>query len=117
KTIEESLPRGVVSSTIYEGANIVVYTTDREFLKSGDGKIKEVVGQIKKRIELRAEKDILLNQEETEKVIRQMVPEESEITQIIFDPQRSTVIIEVKKPGVAIGKFGATLKDIRNETM
>ena len=69
KTIEEKLPRGVVSSTIFEGANIVVYTSDTAFLKNGDEKIKEIVNIIKKRIELRADKKILLSQEETGKKI------------------------------------------------
>jgi uncharacterized protein len=117
KTIEEQLPRGVVSSTIFEGANIVVYTSDTSFFKSGDSAIKEVVNTIKKRIELRSDKSILKSQEETERKIRSIISEEAEITQIIFDPQRSTVIIEAKRPGMAIGKGGSILQEIKTETM
>ena len=113
KTIEDSLPRGVVGSTIFEGANIVVYTTDTAFFKNGDAQIKEVVNTIKKRIELRSDKKLLLTQEETEQKIRQIIPKEAEITQIIFDPQRSTIIIEAKKPGLAIGKNGSLLREIK----
>ncbi|MCK4996942.1 beta-CASP ribonuclease aCPSF1 [Candidatus Pacearchaeota archaeon] len=117
KAIEEQLPRGVVGSTIFEGANIVVYTTDIAFLKSGDAKIKEVVNTIKKRIELRADKKLLMDQALTEKRIREIVPKEADIAQIIFDPQRSIVIIDTKKPGLAIGKAGSILKEIKCETM
>jgi len=117
KTIEDQLPRGTVGSTIFEGANIIVYTTDTAFFKNGDSAIKEVVNNIKKRIELRADKSLLLPQDETEKKIREILPRESEITQIIFDPQRSTVIIETKKPGLAIGKGGMLLKEIKQATM
>jgi len=117
KTIEDQLPRGTVGSTIFEGANIIVYTTDTAFFKNGDSAIKEVVNNIKKRIELRADKSLLLPQDETERKIREIIPEESEITQIIFDPQRSTVIIESKKPGLAIGKAGSLLKEIKQATM
>lgn len=117
KTIEDQLPRGVVGSTIFEGANIVVYTTDTAFLKNGDSQIKDVVNNIKKRIELRADKSILMSQNLTEKKIQEIVPKEAEITQIIFDPQRSIVIIETKKPGLAIGKAGSILKDIKDQTM
>lgn len=117
KTIEEQLPRGTVGSTIFEGANIIVYTTDSAFFKNGDSQIKEVVNNIKKRIELRADQSLLKSQEETERIIREIIPKESEPTQIIFDPQRSTVIIETKRPGLAIGKNGSLLKDIRQETM
>lgn len=116
KTIEDSLPRGVVGSTIFEGANIVVYTTDTAFFKNGDAQIKEVVNTIKKRIELRSDKKLLLTQEETEQKIRQIIPKEAEITQIIFDPQRSTIIIEAKKPGLAIGKNGSLLREIKIST-
>ena len=117
KTIEDQLPRGVVSSTIFEGANIVVYTSDTSFFKNGDSAIKEVVNNIKKRVELRADKSLLLPQEQTEQKIKQIVPQEAEITKIIFDPQRSITIIEAKKPGLTIGKSGSILKEIKIETM
>ena len=59
KTIEDKLPRGVVSSAIFEGANIIVYTSDASFFKNGDSSIKEIVNTIKKRIELRSDKNLL----------------------------------------------------------
>jgi hypothetical protein len=117
KTIESQLPSGVVSSTIFEGANIVVYTSDVNFFKEGESAIKEVVNNIKKRVELRADKELLMGQEETEKVIRRIIPEEAELTQIIFDPQRSVLIIETKRPGLAIGKSGLLLREIKLETL
>ena len=116
KTIEDQLPRGTVSSTIFEGANIVVYTTDTAFFKNGDTQIKEVVNTIKKRIELRADKSLLMKQEETEAKIKNIIPKEAEITQIIFDPQRSSVVIEAKKPGLAIGKGGSLLREVKITT-
>jgi len=116
KTIEDQLPRGTVGSTIFEGANIVVYTTDTAFFKNGDAQIKEVVNTIKKRIELRADKSLLMKQEETEVKIKEIIPKEAEITQIIFDPQRSSVVIEAKKPGLAIGKGGSLLRDVKIKT-
>ncbi|MFA5060706.1 MAG: beta-CASP ribonuclease aCPSF1 [Candidatus Pacearchaeota archaeon] len=117
KTIESRLPSGVVSSTIYEGANIVVYTSDVNFFKEGDSEIKEVVNSIKKRVELRADKGLLMPQEGAEKVIREILPEEAELTQIIFDPQRSVLIIETKRPGLAIGKAGSLLREIKLRTL
>ena len=114
--IQGHLPRGVVSSTIFEGANIVVYTTDTSFFKNGDSKIKEAVNLVKKRIELRADKKLLMDKEETIKKIKEIIPEEAEITDIIFDPQRSTIIIDAKKPGLAIGKGASLLKEIKVAT-
>jgi len=54
--------------------------------------------------------------EETEKLIREILPKESEITEIIFDPPRSMVIIHVEKPGAAIGKQGELLREIKAKT-
>lgn len=114
--IKSELPKGVVSSVNFEGANIVVYTDHKKFLAEGDEAIKAVVNKIKKRVELRAEPEILENQEETEKDIRNIIPEEAEITQILFDQQRSIVVVEAKKPGLVIGKSGSLLKDIKVKT-
>jgi len=115
KSIKDELPK-VISDATFEGANIVLYTNDKEFFKTGETKVKEVVDKIKKRIELRADKGVLAAEEETEKTIRGLVPEEADITNIIFDVQRSVVIVEAKKPGLVIGKMGSILNDIKKST-
>lgn len=116
KSISEDLPTYVKDAS-FEGANIVVYTDNANFFKDDRGKIREIVNKIKKRVELRADQDILVSQEETEKIIRKTVPEEAEITQIIFDYHRSIVVIEAKRPGMVIGKGGSILEDIRQQTL
>ncbi|MAE49359.1 beta-CASP ribonuclease aCPSF1 [Candidatus Pacearchaeota archaeon] len=115
KSIKEELP-GLVKDASFEGANIVLYTDKKEFFKSGETKVKAVVERIKKRVELRADKKILASQEDTEKTIRGLAPPEAEITNIIFDSQRSVVIIEAKKPGLVIGKQGSILQDLKKST-
>lgn len=116
KNITDELPSKVISSAVFEGANIVVYTEDREFFLTGEKKIKEVVDKIKKRIELRADEKILESQEKTEKSIREIVPVEAEIESIIFDVNRSVVVIQAKKPGLVIGKGGLVLQEIKQKT-
>ncbi len=115
KSIKEDLPK-VVSDASFEGANIVLYTEDKEFFRSGESDIKRIVEKVKKRIELRAEQSILASEPDTDKSIRALVPEEAEITNIIFDVQRSVVVIEAKKPGLVIGKQGSILSDIKKST-
>jgi predicted metal-dependent RNase len=66
ETIKSELPKGAISSMNFEGANIVVYSKDKKFLATGDEDIKAVVNKIKKRVELRAEPDILMSKEKTE---------------------------------------------------
>lgn len=116
KTVEQELPKGSVADINFEGANIVIYTSDPGFFKTGEDKIKEVVNKIKKRIELRADKSLLMSEKKVEEEIKKIVPEESEIDQIIFDVQRSIAVIETKRPGLAIGKGGSILKEIKDQT-
>ncbi len=117
KLIEEELPKGVVKTIIFEAANIVVYTGDVSFFRKGEDNIKELVNKIKKRIELRADKSILMTVEETEKRVREIIPQEADVERVLFDPQRSVAVIETKRPGLAIGKSGSILKEIRDITM
>src|SRR3989344_1811162 len=116
KTIEEKLS-GEICEATFEGANIVLYTQNKNFLKEGGSRIKKIVDEIKKRVELRADQKILQDQEKTDKEIRKIVPEEAEITNLIFDPHRSIVVIEAKKPGLVIGKQGSILDEIKNTTL
>ncbi len=116
KNIKERLNENITDAS-FEGANIVLYTDNEKFFKDGEGKIKKIVDDIKKRIELRADQKILPKQEETEKQIREIVPKEAEITEILFDFHRSIVVIEAKRPGMVIGKQGSILEEIRRKTL
>jgi len=116
KTITDKLA-GNITDASFEGANIVLYTDNEKFFKEGEGKIKEIVNEIKKRIELRADQKILPTQEKVEQEIRNIVPAEAEITNIIFDYHRSIVVVEAKKPGLVIGKQGSIIEEIRTKTL
>lgn len=115
KDIQKKLPK-VINSANFEGANIVLYTDDLEFFKDNQGKIRELVTEFKKRIELRADPVLLKSPEETEIIIKETVPQEAELTDILFDPQRSIVVIEAKRPGLVIGKSGLLLKEIKDKS-
>lgn len=117
KEILKFLPPESVSDASYEGANIVLYTKNKEFFLDNKGLIKQVVDEFKKRIELRPDPAICMEQEKAQQEIKKLLPEESKTSNILFDPQRSTVIIETEKPGLAIGKQGSILKDIKAKTL
>ncbi len=115
--ITKMLPEGKISEACFEGANIVIYTKDRSFFLNNEGTIKRVVDEFKKRVELRPDPSITLDMEEAEKIIKEIMPEEANISNVIFDPQRSQVVIETEKPGIAIGKQGSLLREIRKRTL
>jgi len=117
KEILERLPENKISDACFEGANIVLYTKDKKFFLDNEGTIKKVVDEFKKRVELRPDPSISMDPEKAEKEIKKIIDEEAKLANIIFDPQRSQVILEAEKPGLAIGKQGASLREIRTKTL
>lgn len=114
--IMKQLSKEEVSDVAFEGANIVLYTKLREFFLDDKGRIRDIVNSIKKRVELRPDPSISVPEKNAEPIIREILTEESGITQIFFEPDRSIVTIEVAKPGIAIGKKGDNLQRIKEET-
>jgi len=117
KEILKEIPTGKISDAAFEGANIVLYTKDKEFFLDNRGIIKGIVDQIKKRIELRPDPSVCMEMEKAEKVIKGLIPDEAVPGDILFDAQRSIVIIHAEKPGLVIGKQGELLREIREKTM
>ncbi len=100
----------------YEGPALAVYTKKPEILVEQSHIIAEIVKLIRKRIVVRSDPSIRVKERETEKIIKKIVSEEAEITNINFDPSLGEVIIEAKKPGVVIGKNGEVLQEIIKQT-
>jgi KH/beta-lactamase-domain protein len=111
------LSKDDISDAAFEGANIVLYTKKKNFFLNDRGEIKSVVRAIKKRVELRPDPSIAMEEEEAKKRIQSILGKDSGISQIFFEPQRSIVTIEVEKPGIAIGKKGENLQQIKEETL
>jgi KH/beta-lactamase-domain protein len=116
KEILKLLPADKISEAGFEGANIVLYTKDKEFFLDNKETIRKIVEEFKKRVEIRADPSVTMKEEEAEKKIKEILPSDAGVEEIIFDPQRSRVIIHADKPGLAIGKQGSLLRDIRKET-
>lgn len=117
KEILKDLPKDKISEAVFEAANIVLYTKSRDFFFNNNGIIKDIVNKIKKRIELRPDPSILMDLEKAENEIKKILPEEAGVSGIIFESHRSQVVIEAEKPGLAIGKQGALLKEIKEKTL
>ena len=79
KTIKDELPN-VISDAMFEGANIVLYTDDKDFFIDSNGFIREVVENIKKRVELRISPEKTLDQDKTEEEIKKSFQKKQEIS-------------------------------------
>ena len=115
--ILEKVPREVEVTRIeYEGPMLAVYTKKPEILVDQSSIIAEIVGVIRKRIVVRPDPSVRLPENEAEKIARELISPEAEITDINFDPSLGEIIIETKKPGLVIGRNGAVLQEIIKKT-
>ncbi len=115
--LKELIPREKIGRIEFEGSKIVVYTKDLEFFRSSEEIVRNLVTTLKKRIEIRVEKDLLMVEEEAKKKIIELIPQDAEIKDILFEKERSVVNIYAKKIGYVIGKAGEVVKKIREETL
>jgi len=114
--LENIPPEAEVTRIEYEGPALAVYTKKPEVLVEQSFIIAEIVKLIRKRIVVRSDPSIRAKERDTERIIKEIVSEEAEITNINFDPSLGEVIIEAKKPGVVIGKNGGVLQEIIKQT-
>ncbi|HLD11138.1 MAG TPA: beta-CASP ribonuclease aCPSF1 [Candidatus Nanoarchaeia archaeon] len=114
----KQLPSNIkISEACFEGANIVLYTKSEDFFLDNQGVIKGIVDNIKKRVELRIDPSMCMDLELAKGVIEKLVSKDAGNISIIFDPQRSVVMIEAERPGMVIGKNGEILKEIKRKTL
>jgi len=115
--VKSSLPESLVNRIELEGCEIIIYTKDKLFFLDASEQVRDVVSELKKRIDVRPDISLSLSTEETEKKIREIIPEEALIKEIRFQPDRSIVIINAGKPGLVIGRGGESFKKIKEETL
>lgn len=115
--ILEHVPKEAEVTRIeYEGSTLAVYTKRPEILVDQSSVIASIVNVIRKRIVIRSDPSVRLQEVEAEKISRDIVPAEAEVTDINFDPSLGEIIIDAKKPGLVIGKNGTVLQEIIRRT-
>ncbi|MCW4007414.1 MAG: beta-CASP ribonuclease aCPSF1 [Candidatus Bathyarchaeota archaeon] len=115
--ILEHVPREAEVTRIeYEGPALAVYTKRPEVLVDQSNIVAEIVSVIRKRIVVRPDPSVRLPEAEAERIARELIAPEAEITDINFDPSLGEIIIETKKPGLVIGRNGAVLQEIIKKT-
>ena len=115
--ILEHIPQEAEVTRIeFEGPTLAVYTKRPEILIEQSYIVSDIVSLIRKRIVVRSDPSVRLEEKEAERIIPEIVSREAEITNINFDPSLGEVIIEAKKPGLVIGKNGSVLQGIVRQT-
>jgi KH/beta-lactamase-domain protein len=115
--ILEHVPKEAEVTRIeYEGSTLAVYTKRPEVLVDQSSVVANIVNVIRKRIVIRSDPSVRLQETEAEKIARDIIPPEAEVTDINFDPSLGEIIIDAKKPGLVIGKNGTVLQEIIKRT-
>jgi KH/beta-lactamase-domain protein len=115
--ILEHIPQQAEVTRIeFEGPALAVYTKKPEILIEQSYIIADIVHFIRKRIVVRSDPSVRLDERDTERTINEIVSPEAEITSVNFDPSLGEVVIEAKKPGMVIGKNGGVLQEIIKHT-
>ncbi|MEM3627175.1 MAG: beta-CASP ribonuclease aCPSF1 [Candidatus Bathyarchaeia archaeon] len=115
--ILEHVPKETEVTRIeYEGPTIAIYTKKPEILVEQSSIVVDIVNFIRKRIVIRSDPSVRLPEGDAERIVREIISPEAEVTDINFDPSLGEIIIEAKKPGLVIGKNGATLQEIIRRT-
>jgi len=111
--------RGVVPPSInvsdveFEGALVVIYTKNPDKFATKEDLVKQLAKMLQKRIAIRPDSSVITDIDTSERKIKDIIPKDAEITNIYFLPEVGEVTIETMKPGVAIGKQGKYLNEIR----
>ncbi|MCX8175233.1 MAG: beta-CASP ribonuclease aCPSF1 [Candidatus Micrarchaeota archaeon] len=117
KKVEELVPPECrLTKVEAEGLDIVIYLKDIRAFYANDQLIRKIAGAIRKRILVKSDPSSLMPVEEAMAAIKEIVPAEAGVSEIRFNPEFCEVNIEALKPGLVIGKGGATLKAIIEKT-
>jgi len=114
--ITAELPADIsVSDVTYEGPELVIYTRDpKRFAQNGD-LVRDLAGKLRKRITVRPDPAALSPPDQARDRILEVIPEEAGVTDLDFHEDTGEVVIEAEKPGMVIGRHGATLREITQE--
>jgi KH/beta-lactamase-domain protein len=117
ETIITHMPKEAEITRIeFEGPRLAIYVRNVGLLLEHSYVVTDIVNLLHKRVVIRSDPSIRLTEIESERLIKGIIPSEAEITEINFDPSLGEVVIEAKKPGLAIGKDGVTLQEIIKKT-
>ena len=114
--IENEVPADITITEVrYEGPELVIYTRDpKRFARDGD-LVRKLASKLRKRITVRPDPAVLSKPDDAREQVFDVIPEEAGITDLDFHLDTGEVVIEAEKPGMVIGRHGATLREITQE--
>ena len=113
--VEKIVPRDIPYTVELEAGNIALVTPEPNSILAADGLLAKIAHKVKRKIVLRPDTSIMKSEEDATKIVREIIPESADITQIYFDACYREITVQCKKPGDAVGRRGANLQEIRDK--
>src|SRR3989344_1156185 len=105
--ISETIPEEAkVTNVELEGPEVAIYTKNPAAFFENENYVAKIAFELKKRINIRTDKSLLIEQEEAKKKITAILPADAGVKEITFEAPFSEVTIDAIKPGLVIGKGG-----------
>ncbi|MGB1697717.1 MAG: beta-CASP ribonuclease aCPSF1 [Thermoplasmatota archaeon] len=116
--VDKILPRDVDCSDLdFEAHELVLTTKTPQAFAQNPGLIPQLAKALQKRIVVRPDVGVLPPAEEAEAKLAHIIPPEAGLKACYWNESNGEVVLEVERPGMAIGQKGATLNQIRNEIL
>ena len=105
-----------VTSIGFEASLVVIYIKNYEEFSADTEIPKRIATAIRRRVDIRPDPSTLMNEDEVEKLLREMIPEDAEVEEIVFSPETGEITIEAVNTNAVLGDAGNRLKSLRKET-
>lgn len=115
--VRREVPASVeITDVRFEGSEVIVYTKDIAYFRSNPTVIKRIAVNLQVRVSIRPDPSSKSSTRAAENTIRELVPNEAQITNITFHESIGEVVIEAKRPGLVIGSDGANVMELAEQT-
>ena len=116
ETVKNVVPEQVEITNIeFEGPLLIIYTKQMNKFAENSDIVRNLAQTLRKRIAIRPDPSILMDDRKAEKEIKKIIPTEAGLTHVFFDVDTGEATIEAIAPGLAIGKYGAILNEIKKK--
>ncbi|MCL4329350.1 MAG: beta-CASP ribonuclease aCPSF1 [Candidatus Thermoplasmatota archaeon] len=109
-------PDNKITTIEYEGPNIIVYTKDENLFSKRDDLARQIAQELRRRIVIRPDPEIMQPEEESKSIIEKLVPEKAGLHDIYFESDTGEVVIEADEPSVITSRDSDLIKQIKTET-
>ncbi|MCK5297926.1 MAG: beta-CASP ribonuclease aCPSF1, partial [Candidatus Heimdallarchaeota archaeon] len=87
-------PSADITEIEFEGPEVAVYSRNPQILVDNGELVKNLAKDLRKRIVIRSDPSVRKDQTKATNLVKDLVPEEAEISSIQFDPNIGEILIE-----------------------